>query len=259
MSPERFGRYVLTRRLGRGDLAEVLAGTDEAGRPCVIKRLLGARAEPEVLALFTRECTITCGLPPHPALVRGLGHDVATSPPYLVLAPIAGADLRSRRDAGERAPRSVALGWLAAAAEAYAHLHTHGWVHGDVSPGNLIVDGPRATLCDLGVVQPVGVAGGTRGTHAYMAPEQVRNEAWTAATDVFALGVLAWELASGQRLFHRGPSYLTMAAVVEAPVPPLGEPALDAVLAHALAKDPAARLGSAAELAARLAALAGAA
>jgi serine/threonine protein kinase len=86
-----------------------------------------------------------------------------------------------------------------------------------------------------------------------MAPEQVRGEAWTPATDVFALGVVLWELTAGARLFHRGPTYLTMAAVIEAEVPPLADhPVIDAIARAALEKDPARRLDSAAELALRL-------
>jgi serine/threonine-protein kinase len=70
---------------------------------------------------------------------------------------------------------------------------------------------------------------------------------------VFALGVMLWELAAGKRLFHRGPSYLTMAAVVEGEVPAIPDyPGVDAIARAALVKDPGGRLGSAAELATRL-------
>jgi serine/threonine-protein kinase len=85
-----------------------------------------------------------------------------------------------------------------------------------------------------------------------MAPEQVRGEPWTGATDVFALGVVLWELAAGARLFHRGPPWLSLAAVIEAPVPALADPALDAIAQAALSKDPARRIASAADLGARL-------
>ena len=107
-------------------------------------------------------------------------------------------------------------------------------------------------LVDLGVAKKTGHAGAVRGTHAYMAPEQVRGEAWTAATDVFAIGVVLWELAAGKRLFHRGPPWLTMAAVVEEAVPPLPDPVLDAIVQAALAKDPKDRIQHACELATRL-------
>jgi serine/threonine-protein kinase len=85
-----------------------------------------------------------------------------------------------------------------------------------------------------------------------MAPEQIRGEAWTPATDVFALGVVLWELASGARLFHRGPPWLSMAAVIEFEPPPLPDPALNAIARAALEKQPSARTPSAAEFAAAL-------
>jgi serine/threonine protein kinase len=142
---------------------------------------------------------------------------------------------------------------VAAACDAAAHLHAHGWIHGDLSPSNLIVDdADRVVLIDLGVSRRAGAGGPVRGSHAYMAPEQVRGEVWTPATDVFALGVILWEIAAGARLFHRGPPWLSQVAVIEAEPPPLPDPALDAVAQAALAKDPARRIAHAAELAARL-------
>jgi serine/threonine-protein kinase len=83
----------------------------------------------------------------------------------------------------------------------------------------------------------------------------VRGGAWTPATDVFALGVVLWELCAGARLFHRGPHWLSQAAVVEDEPPPLPDPALDAIAQAARAKDPARRIATAAELATRLRAL----
>jgi serine/threonine protein kinase len=153
-------------------------------------------------------------------------------------------------------PRARVLAIAIAASEAAAHLHGHGFVHGDINPGNLVVaTDDRVTLIDLGIAREIGGGGAVRGTHAYMAPEQVRGAAWMPATDVFALGVVLWELVAGVRLFHRGPPWLSMAAVVEAPVPPLDDPALDAIAQAALARDPAHRIASAAELATRLRAL----
>jgi serine/threonine protein kinase len=156
---------------------------------------------------------------------------------------------------GPTAPdrRTRALAIALAAADAIEHLHQNGYVHGDVNPGNLVVSSTdHVTLIDLGVAREIGAGGVVRGTHAYMAPEQVRGERWTCATDVFALGVVLWELVAGARLFHRGPPWLSMAAVVEAEVPPLDDPAIDAIAQAALVKDPARRIASAAELAARL-------
>lgn len=170
--------------------------------------------------------------------------------------------------------RDRALWIVASACDAIAHLHANGWVHGDVNPSNLIVSPavpgsePPATtlkgiaaphsvkLVDLGIARRIGEGGPTRGTHAYMAPEQVRAQPWTPTTDVFALGILLWELTAGTRLFHRGPTWLSMAAVVEADAPSLPDKDIDAICRAALVKDPSARLSSASELADQLRALA---
>jgi len=250
---ERFGRWRVLRRIARGDLAEVvLADDDRGGDPIALKRL-HALGEPEVVELFAAERALACALPPHPNLVLGLEHGVIDGRPFLAMPYIAGDDLRAVRDRGAALDR-VAAGLVRQAALACGHLHDQGWVHGDVGPANLLLDGSgRTWLCDFGVTRRPRTAGPMRGTHAYMAPEQVRGEPWTPATDVFALGVMLWELAAGTRLFHRGPSYLTMAAVVEADVPALPDhPAIDAITRAALVKDPDRRLGTAAELAARL-------
>lgn len=251
---ERFGRWRILRRIARGELAEVsLADDDRGGDPIALKRLhVHVLNETEVVELFGAERSIACALPGHPNLVRGLEHGVIDGRPYLAMPYVAGEDIRALRDRGSPLDK-VAAGLVRQAAAACAHLHQHGWIHGDVNPANLIADGSgRAWLCDFGVTRRAGTAGPVRGTHAYMAPEQVRGEVWTAATDVFALGVMLWELAAGKRLFHRGPSYLTMAAVVEGDVPALPDAGLDAIARAALAKDALARTISAAEIAEEL-------
>jgi serine/threonine protein kinase len=172
---------------------------------------------------------------------------------YLAMPRIDGPDLRARLAAGELARPA----WLAIAAEVaggLAHLHAHGWVHGDVNPANILLGRRGAVLCDLGVARRTGEAGPVRGTAAYMAPEQVKGERWTTAVDVFALGVVVWELSAGGRLFARAAPYLAMAAIVETTAPALVDPALAALVAAALSPDAAAR-PTAAELAAALTAL----
>jgi len=185
--------------------------------------------------------------------VRPASSTSATEP----IAPLAEAGAPARTTAPSVVlPRARVLAIAIAACDAAAHLHDHGFVHGDINPGNLVVSiSDHVTLIDLGIARELGRAGAVRGTHAYMAPEQVRAEPWTAATDVFALGVVLWELCAGARLFHRGPPWLSVAAVMEAAVPALDAPALDAIVQAALAKDPAQRIATARELGDRLRAL----
>jgi serine/threonine-protein kinase len=166
---------------------------------------------------------------------------------------IDGPDLRARL-AGGALERRAWLGLVADVAGALAHLHAHGWVHGDVNPSNVLLGPAGAVLCDLGVARRAGEGGPVRGTPAYMAPEQVKGAPWTPAVDVFALAVMVWELASGARLFARPASYLAMAAVVETTPPRLAVPARADVVEAALAREPSAR-PTAAELAAIVAAL----
>lgn len=260
---EPFGAWQLESLIAVGGLGEVwrgVRGTDVAA----VKRLHTHLARnAEARAQFALEQRLARELPRHPNVIHGSDAGDVDGRPYVALDLVPGADLRrilappaTRTDAAPAAvtlPRPRALAIVRAACAGAAHLHAHGYVHGDVCPGNLLIGpGEHVTLIDLGVARPSGEAGAVRGTHAYMAPEQVRGEAWTPATDVFALGVILWELASGARLFHRGPPWLTMAAVVEQPVPKLADPALDAIAQAALAKDPAQRIASPEELAARL-------
>lgn len=238
-----------------------------------------------VLAMFENEQRLLCELPRHPGLLRGLDRSppAEAARPWVATELIEGVDLRRFLDGGaaERGvaslpralPPPVALPLLARVCDAVAHLHAHGWVHGDVVPANLLVDerdpqghGGRVVLCDFGVARRAGAGGPVQGTHAYMAPEQVRGEAWTPATDVFALGVVLWELLEGKRLFHRGPPWLSMQAILEQDAPPLSattiaaaraDRALAEVVRGALARDVAARIADAGELGRRLEACGG--
>jgi serine/threonine-protein kinase len=266
---ESFGAWRLESLIAVGGLGEIWRAR-RGDDVVALKRLHThlVRNE-EARSQFTLEQRLTTQLPHHPNVVRAVEASTVGDRPYIALALAPGEDLRRLLDppspsvtrglpsavppASVVLPRARVLAITIAACEAAAHLHDHGFVHGDINPGNLVVaTSDHVTLIDLGIAREIGAAGMVRGTHAYMAPEQVRGEPWTSATDVFALGVVLWELASGARLFYRGPPWLSMAAVVEAPVPPLGDPVLDAIAQAALAKDPARRIASAAELAARL-------
>jgi len=252
---ERFGPWRVERRVASGALAEVVTARRDGDSTAVaVKRLHPHQSrDADVVSLFDGEIRLTRDMAPHPRLVRGLDAGVADGRPWLALGLVDGADLRRRLDAGERPAPATALARVLDTCAAVEHMHGQGWIHGDVNPTNLLVDGAgQVTLCDLGVARRRGEGGPVRGTHAYMAPEQVRGEPWTDATDVFALGVILWELIAGQRLFFRGPTYLTMAAVVDAPAPPLADTALDAIVQRALHKDPAGRIATAAELGALL-------
>ena len=264
---ESWGPWQLERLIAVGGLGEIWearrSGTHDRAT-VALKRLHThlARNE-EGLAQFTLEQRLATTLPRHPNVVHAQEAGDVEGRPFVAMELAPGEDLRRMVTPPATSgnvdpprvllPRSRAIAIVTAACRAAAHLHAHGWVHGDINPSNLIVDdADHVTLIDLGIARAIGEAGSVRGTHAYMAPEQVRGEPWTPATDVFALGVVLWELASGARLFHRGPPWLSMAAVVEQPAPPLTDRVLDAIVQAALHKDPAQRLRSPDELAAQL-------
>jgi serine/threonine-protein kinase len=273
---EQFGPWHLDSLIAVGGLGEVWRATSTERRfegiTSAVKRLHTHLARnDEARAQFEVEQMLAMSLPRHPNVVRGIEPGVVDGRPFVAFELAPGVDLRrivappaTRDDAAPSAvalPRDRALSIVRAACDGAAHLHAFGWVHGDICPGNLIIDehhatgvagAGRVTLVDLGVARKIGHGGVVRGTHAYMAPEQVQGKTWTAATDVFALGVVLWELVSGKRLFHRGPPWLTMAAVVEEEAPPLPDRTLDEIVQAALIKDPAQRIPTAAELAARL-------
>ncbi len=266
---ESFGSWELESLVAVGGLGEVWRAT-RGSTVAALKRLHTHLARnPEACRQFSVEQQLATTLPRHPNVVHGIEIGEVDGRPYVVLELIPGEDLRrivapaaapgspARPQSVLPRPRTMAI--VASMCDAASHLHDLGWVHGDIVPSNVIVEPgehcDRVVLVDLGVARRVGEAGTVRGTHAYMAPEQVRGEAWTPATDVFALGIVLWELVANARLFHRGPSWLSMAAVIENPAPALPDRDLNAIAQAALVKDPTKRTRTAAELAAALRAL----
>jgi serine/threonine protein kinase len=263
---EGFGSWQLDALIAVGGLGEIWRAS-RGGELVALKRIHTHLVRNEdAIAQFTREQELAIALPRHPNLIHGIEAASVAGRAYVALELAPGEDLRriiapspsqsTPQPHGAWLPPHRTSAIVLAACEGAAHLHTHGWVHGDINPSNLVVDPlpgeDRVVLIDLGIARPVGEAGTPRGTHAYMAPEQVRGEAWTPATDVFALGVLLWELSAGARLFHRGPPWLSMQAVIEHDPAPLADPRVDAIARAALDKDPAKRLATPLELAERL-------
>jgi len=258
---DSFGTWQLDALVAVGGLGEIWRATrDDLSEAVALKRMhTHLLRNDEARDQFAREQQLATTLPLHPNVVHGREIGEVEERPFLAMELVAGGDLRRALMAdprsGEKAARldkQRVLSIVAAACDAASHLHANGWVHGDINPSNLVVDGDRTVLIDLGIARAIGEAGTPRGTHAYMAPEQVRGEAWTPATDVFALGVVLWELCAGTRLFHRGPSYLSMQAVIEHEPPALADRDLDAIARAALAKSAADRIATPRELADRL-------
>ena len=272
---ERIGSYELIRKIAAGGMAEIFLARQwgEAGffRDIVIKRLFTHLAEHErQLRMFMDEARLLSQLA-HPNIpqVYEVGYDEPHW--YIAMEYVEGltvADLwRLGAKAGEVMPMNVALAIIAQACEALHHAHERKdragralrIVHRDVTPHNIMLtrDGV-SKLMDFGIAATSArkdtEAGAVRGTFAYMAPEQVRGKPPDKRADVFALGVVLYELTTGTRLF-RGSDIQIMTAVVEQDVPAPstrvpGYPAdLEEIVRRALTRDRANRIPSASHLA----------
>ena len=249
------GRYEEPRLVGRGGMGEIyLAHDRELDRRVAVKILDEHTAEsPEFRARFRREALTAARLSGEAHVVTIFDVGEHAGRPFIVMEYLPGGTLADRARA---TPPSLeqSLAWLAQAATALDTAHAHGVVHRDVKPGNLMLDSrdglavvdfgiARAADHTLGMTAP----GTVLGTAGYLAPEQAQGLETTAASDRYALGVVAYELLTGGRPFERGSATAEAAAHIHEPVPPASErgvgipPAVDAVFERALAKDPARR------------------
>ena len=194
------------------------------------------------------------GLLSHPGVVQVHDYDdgSADGVPYLVMEYVEGPSLAAvLRAEGTLSPCRV-LGLVAQAAEALACAHAAGIVHRDMKPGNVLVDGGQVKITDFGIARAVDAVPVTRtglviGTPAYLSPEQVAGRAATPASDLYGLGMIAYECLTGRPPFQ-GNALAVALAHRDQPLPPLPGtvPGPVAKLVAALtAKDPQRRPGDA--------------
>ncbi len=273
--PARLGRYELLGHLATGGMAEIhlarLAGEAGFDQVVVVKRLLPELvASPAYVAMFLDEGKLVARLDhPNICAVHEQGRDGAEY--YLAMPYLDGVSVHELisqpRDPDRIAELRVAAGVIAQACAGLHHAHElrdadgapAGLVHRDVSPSNLFVTSSGVVkVLDFGVAKVRGAAeteaGTIKGKQQYMAPEQLLGEPLDRRCDVFALGIVLFELATHQRLFKRASDYLTARATLEEPIPradaidPAVPVALADVIAKALSRDPRARYADAAEL-----------
>jgi serine/threonine protein kinase len=273
---ERLGDYALVRLLATGGMAEVYLAHDRDGRELAVKVLRDR--DDAARDMFRDEAQIG-SLLAHPGFARVHAYGRAAEVDYLAMDLVRGIDLRGVRDRARHLPaaarHAIAIAIVAAAAETLDHAHRardeHGapldLVHRDISLSNLMVtDAGEVKVIDFGIASVAGASRDAetetvRGKAAYMAPEQCVGRTVDVRTDVWSLGVVLYELATGQRCFPRDCSLGCMLAVIRgdyaAPteLDPLFPPELERVICTALQHDPAKRYASAAALAAALTAL----
>ncbi|MGO8999716.1 MAG: protein kinase domain-containing protein [Polyangiaceae bacterium] len=281
--PVAVGRYAMHGQIGAGGMATVHLGrapgnASSTGSVVAIKRLRPHLAsEPEVVKSFLDEARLSARVG-HPNVVATLDVVTHEDEVFLVMEYVEGVSLASLMRAQAATPGSPAvpapiatsilsgvLRGLHAAHEAVSETgEPLNMVHRDVSPHNILVgvDG-KARVLDFGIAKALGRQQTTRdgkikGKLGYMAPEQLSGRGATRRTDLFAAGIVLWELVTGKRLFHAEDEATTVTRVLMERVRPpstvrAGVPAaLDAVVLRALERDPSKRFLTGEEMACAL-------
>jgi len=235
-------------------MGQVYRATDSALERTVAVKLLAERyaGDDEARARFRREALAAARLSTTPNVVTVFDVAEHDGRPFIVMEYLEGGSVYDRLRRG-RVPKEDALTWLGQSAAALDQAHANGIVHRDVKPANLLLDADgNVHVTDFGIASASGSdtltsPGMVLGTAGYLAPEQARGEAATAASDRYALGVVAFELLTGRRPYEGDTPTTEAFAHLHAEVPSATEldpslpPRVDAVFSTALAKEPEAR------------------
>jgi YVTN family beta-propeller protein len=254
---EEVAGYRIERLVGRGGMGDVYrAHDDRLDRPVALKLLAERYAEDDGFReRIMRESRLAAGLD-HPNVVPVYEAGQAAGRVYIAMRYVDGTDLRAllRREGALEPTRAVEI--AAQTANALDAAHARGLVHRDVKPSNVLIDERgHCYLADFGLTQSVSdrgqvTDGSLLGTLDYVAPEQIRGDELDARADVYSLGCLLFECLTGDVPFRRPSDVATIYAHLEEEPQPASErrpalpPALDAVLAKAMAKDPEERYPS---------------
>ncbi|GAA2503377.1 protein kinase domain-containing protein [Streptomyces longisporus] len=269
------GRYRLTRRLGRGGMAEVFAAEDvRLGRTVAVKLLRADLAEdPVSKARFTREAQSVAGLNHHAIVaVYDSGEDTLSnggyaaggiqSVPYIVMELVEGRTIRDLLINAEAPGPEQALIIVSGVLEALAYSHQHGIVHRDIKPANVIITHTGAVkVMDFGIARALHGAQSTMtqtgmvmGTPQYLSPEQALGKAVDHRSDLYATGCLLYELLALRPPFTgETPLSVVYQHVQDIPTPPsevsdASPPELDGLVMRSLAKEPDDRFQTAEEM-----------
>jgi len=262
--------YTLERELGGGGMSRVFVAEDTAlGRSVVVKVLPPEMASGVSIERFKREITLAARLQ-HPHIVPLLSAGETGGLPYFTMPFVEGESLRARLARGEEVPLKAAMHLLREVASALAYAHRKGVIHRDIKPENVLITEQHAMVTDFGVAKAISAAthadadgltavGVALGTPAYMAPEQVAGDPGTDhRADIYAFGVIAYELLAGRAPFAGRTAQALMAAhVLETPEAissrRVGVPAeLSALVMRCLEKSPDNRPQSAEDILRRL-------
>jgi serine/threonine-protein kinase len=257
-------RYVIERELGAGGMAKVYLAHDvKHDRDVAIKVLNPELSQSLGSDRFLSEIRTTARLQ-HPHILPLLDSDATDGLLYYVMPLVGGETLRARLAREKQLPIEDALLIAREVADALNHAHAHGVVHRDIKPENILLQDGHALVADFGIALALESAGGQRvtqtgislGTPHYMSPEQGMGErAIDARTDIYSLGVVTYEMLTGQPPFTGATAQAILGKVLtEKPAPPSGvrdtvAPHVEHAVLKALAKLPADRWATASKFA----------
>jgi eukaryotic-like serine/threonine-protein kinase len=259
---KKLGRYDITRVLGKGAMGVVYEARDpNLNRKVAIKTVrvdsLSTDEAADYELRFRTEAHSAARLQ-HPNIVSVYDSDRDGDTPFLVMEFVKGEDLKRHLDAGQRYALEQSVRMMCDLLAALDYAHQSKIIHRDIKPANLLIEANgRVKLTDFGVarIQDSGEATRTQGamvgTLKYMSPEQVQGLSVDAASDMFSAGIVLYQLLTDRRPFD-GDSYFSIVNQIintNPPAPssinPMLPPALDAVVARALAKDKSQRFATA--------------
>jgi len=249
--------------IGRGGMAEVYSATSSKRKPVAIKVLRATLASDEQFRKrFMREAQIVSALE-HPNIVRVVDYGDENGAYYIVMELLSGPDLNNLLKQEKQISLLDTVSLLRSVADALDYAHQHGLVHRDIKPSNVMLDSStipsRAVLTDFGIAKISDAhtritTTGMLGTFDYIAPEQIQASAEVdGRADIYALGVMAYQLLTGSLPFERPNTGALLLAHLNAP-PPDARELLHSLPRHAayaiqqaMAKEPAARYATAGE------------
>lgn len=256
---QTFGSYKLIELLGRGGMASVYRGYQESIDRSVAVKVLPPEFlhDPNFSQRFTAEAR-TLAKMTHPAILPLYDFGLANDVPYIVMPLMTGGTLADRMRRS-RLSLSDVLTLFSQIADALDYAHSLGVVHRDIKPSNILFDARgQPHLADFGIAKAIEASSnltgtGIVGTPDYMSPEQARGEQIDGRSDIYSLGVMAYQALAGESLFKATtPIGVMLKHATESPPPirqirPELPPGIEAVLTKVLAKQPAERYQTARE------------